>query len=82
MMYFDEYKSDYSLYKPYSEKTAEKIDEKIRKYIDDCYKQSKKIIEDNKELIEKMSKILLEKEYLTRDEFKNLMDGDNKDKNN
>lgn len=82
MMYFDEDKSDYSLYKPYSEKTAEKIDEKIRKYIDDCYKQSKKIIEDNKELIEKMSKILLEKEYLTRDEFKNLMDGDNKDKNN
>jgi 16S rRNA U516 pseudouridylate synthase RsuA-like enzyme len=25
-------------------------------------------------LIEKMSKILLEKEYLTRDEFKDLMD--------
>jgi len=73
MMYFDEDKRDYSLYKPYSEKTAEKLDEKIKQYISDCYKEAKKIIKDNKDLIEKMSKILLEKEYLTKDEFNELM---------
>ena len=56
------------------EKTAEKIDEKIKYYIWDCYKQAKKIINDNKDLIEKMSKILLEKEYLTKEEFSILMD--------
>ncbi|MBQ2600262.1 hypothetical protein II582_02630 [bacterium] len=62
------------MYKPYSETTAKIIDDKIKYYIFDCYEKSKKIIEDNKSLIEKMSKILLEKEYLTRDEFKDLMD--------
>ena len=74
IVYFDESKSDYSLYKPYSETTAKIIDDKIKYYIFDCYEKSKKIIKDNKNLIEKMSKILLEKEYLTRDEFKDLMD--------
>jgi len=74
IVYFDESKWDYSLYKPYSEKTAEIIDKKIKDYIFDCYEKSKKIIKDNKNLIEKMSKILLEKEYLTRDEFNDLMD--------
>jgi ATP-dependent Zn protease len=75
-MYFDEDKRDYSLYKPYSEKTAEKLDEKIKQYISDCYKEAKKIIEDNKDLIEKMSKILLEKEYLTKEEFNKLMNNE------
>ena len=74
IVYFDESKWDYSLYKPYSETTAKIIDDKIKYYIFDCYEKSKKIIKDNKSLIEKMSKSLLEKEYLTRDEFKDLMD--------
>ncbi|NCC70855.1 hypothetical protein EOM09_04690, partial [bacterium] len=46
-----------------------KIDEKIKHYINDCYKKSKDIITKNKTLIEKMSKVLLEKEYLTKEEF-------------
>lgn len=74
IVYFDDSKWDYSLYKPYSETTAKIIDDKIKYYIFDCYEKSKKIIKDNKTLIEKMSKILLDKEYLTRDEFKDLMD--------
>ena len=74
IVYFDDSKWDYSLYKPYSETTAKIIDDKIKYYIFDCYEKSKKIIKDNKSLIEKMSKILLDKEYLTRDEFKDLMD--------
>lgn len=73
IVYFDENKWDYSLYKPYSEKTAEIIDKKIKDYIFDCYEKSKKIIKENKKLIEKMSDILMEKEYLTRDEFNDLM---------
>lgn len=74
IVYFDDSKWDYSLYKPYSETTAKIIDDKIKYYIFDCYEKSKKIIKDNKALIEKMSKILLDKEYLTRDEFNDLMD--------
>jgi ATP-dependent Zn protease len=69
MVYFDQSKEDYLPYKTYSEKTAEKIDEKIKYYINDCYKKSKNIIIKNKILINKMSKVLLEKEFLTKEEF-------------
>jgi len=74
IMYFDNTKDIYIPYKTYSEKTAEKIDNKIKEYINTCYKESKKIITKNKLLMDKMSKILLEKEYLTKDEFNLLME--------
>jgi cell division protease FtsH len=40
----------------------------------DCYKKSKDIIKKNKSIIEKLSVSLLEKEYLTREEFESLME--------
>jgi len=73
IVYFDQSKEEYLPYKTYSEKTAEKIDEKIKHYINDCYKKSKDIITKNKTLIEEMSKVLLEKEYLTKEEFVETM---------
>jgi len=74
IMYFDNTKDVYIPYKTYSEKTAEKIDNKIKEYMNTCYKESKKIITKNKLLMDKMSKILLKKEYLTREEFNLLME--------
>jgi len=38
-----------------------------------CYKKSINIIKKNKNIIEKLSISLLEKEYLTREEFESLM---------
>jgi ATP-dependent Zn protease len=38
-----------------------------------CYKKSINIIKKNKSIIEKLSISLLEKEYLTREEFESLM---------
>jgi ATP-dependent Zn protease len=73
-MYFDQSKEEYTPYKPYSEKTAQKIDEKIKEYMNDCYAKAKDIITKNKKLIDKMSNILLDKEYLTKKEFGLLMD--------
>jgi len=78
IMYFDNTKDVYIPYKTYSEKTAEKIDNKIKEYINTCYKESKKIIIKNKTLMDKMSKILLKKEYLTREEFNLLMENKTK----
>jgi cell division protease FtsH len=49
------------------------IDQKIKSYLFACYESSIKIIKENKKLIEKMSVILLDKEYLTREEFEELM---------
>jgi ATP-dependent Zn protease len=73
-MYFDQSKEEYTPYKPYSEKTAQKIDEKIKEYMNDCYAKAKIIIIKNKKLIDNMSIILLDKEYLTKKEFCLLMD--------
>jgi len=73
IMYFDKSKEEYIPYKTYSEKTAEKIDNKIKEYMSDCYQESKKIIIKHRKLMEQMSKVLLKKEYLTKDEFQDLM---------
>jgi len=73
IQYSDQNKDDYKLFKNYSEKTAEMIDQKIKSYLFACYESSIKIIKENKKLIEKMSVILLDKEYLTREEFEELM---------
>ncbi len=78
IFYFDRSKEEYLPYKTYSEKTAEKIDEKIKYYISECYTKSKNIIIKNKKIIENMSKILLEKEYLTKEEFIELMKKESK----
>lgn len=71
--YIDPIHDDYKMYKTYSDKTAQLIDEKIKQYIADCYEKSKEIIKANKSLIEKLSIVLLEKEYLTKEEFESTI---------
>jgi ATP-dependent Zn protease len=39
----------------------------------DCYEQSKKLIIQNKQLIEKLSVVLLDKEYLSKEEFESMI---------
>jgi cell division protease FtsH len=72
-MYADKETEDYRMFKRYSEKTAQVIDEKIKKYMTECFDRAKKIINANKKLIEKMSVELIEKEYMTKDEFDIMM---------
>lgn len=60
-------------FRRYSEKTAELADVKIKKIISECYASAKKILSKNKKKIEKIAVILLEKEYLDREEFEALM---------
>ena len=60
--------------KKYSEKTAQIIDEKVKSYIEDCYVRAKKLVKENKSLMERMAVVLLEKEYLTKEEFVALME--------
>ena len=68
------------MFRGYSEKTAQIIDEKIKQYMADCYEQSKKLIIQNKALIEKLSVVLLDKEYLSKDEFESMMKDFSKEK--
>lgn len=71
--YADMIDPEYQTIKKYSEKTAELIDAKVKEYINDCYTHAKKLIKENKSLIEEMSLVLIEKEYITKDEFIDMM---------
>ena len=57
----------------YSEEVAGKIDQEVRKIIDDCYTKAKKILTENRALMDKIAGVLLEKEVIDAEEFDRLM---------
>ena len=73
IMYFDEEENSWKMYKPYSEKLAEKIDEQVSKIISWAYERAKKIISDNKDIMHKLAEKLLEKEYMSKEEFAEIL---------
>ena len=64
--------SDYSFQKPYSEKTAEIIDEEVKKMVQECYERTKKVLEENKGNLEVLASRLLEKEILYREDLEEI----------
>jgi cell division protease FtsH len=52
-----------------SEKTQEKIDDKVREILRKAYDTAKLIVMKNKDLHESISKVLIEKEEILREEF-------------
>lgn len=62
----------------YSETIASKIDEEVRKIIDDCYSEAKKILIDHMDVLHNCANLLIEKERIGREEFEALFhDGEN-----
>jgi cell division protease FtsH len=59
----------------YSEQTAESIDEEISRLIEEAYQNARSILKDQKENLERLAKILLEKESIEGDELKNFVAG-------
>ena len=55
--------------KSYSEAMAIKIDEEVRKFIDDAHKTAIKIITSRKKLLKEIANALIEKETLEQEEF-------------
>lgn len=64
--------SDYSFSKPYSEQTAEKIDDEIKRIIDEQYQRCIKLLSDNKDKLTQLAEILLEKEVIFRDDLEKI----------
>ena len=54
----------------YSEQTAESIDEEISRIIEEAYQDARSILKDQKETLDRLAKILLEKESIEGDELK------------
>ena len=55
--------------KAYSDKTAAEIDDEVRSIIDECYKEAEKILKEHENVLHAVSKLLMEKERITREEF-------------
>lgn len=71
--YFDSSgQNEYSFTKPYSEKTAELIDDEVSKLIDQQYARAKKILSKNKEGLIKLAELLLEKEVIFTEDLEKI----------
>ena len=66
--------------KDYSESTASLIDEEIKAIIDKAYENAKKILTKEKEMLHKVSKLLLEKEIIEGEEFLSILNNKPTDK--
>ena len=56
----------------YSEETAGRIDEEVKKIIDECHVEAKRIISGHMDVLHASAKLLMEKERITREEFEAL----------
>ena len=59
--------------KYYSEQTGKEVDDEIRKIINEQYSRAKNILLENREKLEEVTTILLEKETIMGDEFEAIM---------
>lgn len=64
--------NDYAFSKPYSEKTAEKIDEEIRRIIDEQYTRSVELLSANKDKLTLLAEKLLEEEVIFREDLEKI----------
>jgi cell division protease FtsH len=64
--------SDYGFSKPYSEETAQKIDEEISKIIEEQYKRAIKVLTEHKDKLTTLAERLLEKEVIFKEDLEKI----------
>jgi cell division protease FtsH len=62
-------------HKNVSETTLQKVDAEIRRIIDQQYAVARKVIEDNRDKVEAMTKALMEWETIDADQIKDIVEG-------
>ena len=60
-------------HRDYSDETARKIDEEINSLVDATYRQAKKVLEENLDILHKLAELLLEKETVQGKELDELI---------
>jgi len=73
LSFYDSKQADYAFNKPYSEATAERIDQEAKKIIDIAYSRTKKLLTDHRERLEIIANELLEKEILFQGDLERLI---------
>ena len=64
--------NEYNFSKPYSEETALVIDQEISTLIETEYQRAIKILEENKDKLEQLANILIEKEVIFKDDLETI----------
>jgi cell division protease FtsH len=63
---------EYAFDKPYSEKTAQIIDEEISKLIEAQYDRAKQVLTTHKDMLTKLAEVLLEKEVIFKEDLESI----------
>lgn len=71
--YYDSKQNDYNFQKPYSEATAQTIDEEVRKLIEQAYDRTKTLLKDRHDELETVAQELLEKEIIFQTDLERLI---------
>lgn len=66
---------DYQTKNDFSEKLASEADDEVRQILDYNYSRATKILKENKNLLEEMTKLLLEQETINKEEVDMLLEG-------
>ncbi len=64
--------SEYTFTKPYSENTAQKIDEEVSELVEKAYKRAKEILVEHRERLVALGDLLLEKEVIFREDLEKI----------
>lgn len=64
---------DMSLQKPYSEETGRIIDEEVRKLVETAYQRSLEILRQNKDLLQQVADLLLQKEMVFKEDLEKIL---------
>lgn len=60
---------DIAIAKDYSEKTAQEIDEEVRRIVYECYDEAKYLLTENRRVLDEIARALLEKEVLSGEDI-------------
>jgi cell division protease FtsH len=63
---------EYQLTKPYSEKTAQVIDEEVHKLVEDAYQKALSLLKANKKKVDKLAQVLMEKEVIFKEDLERI----------
>ncbi len=70
----DTYLGGYDI-RQYSEETARRIDEAVRRLIEEQYGRVKSLLAEKREVLDRVARTLLERETLTAEEFQRVVEG-------